>query len=421
MRVLLFPVGSAGDVHPFVALGQRLRDRGNDVTLFTNGYFAQTVAKAGVRFVETEPAEDYHDVQNNPDLWHPLRSIKTIFGDRRMGDAVRRHYRLVTEHHVPGETVVVGGSLALGPRVARDKLGVPYVTIHLQPALFKSIERTATYASGGVKPWWPRWMKRLAFWAGNRLLVDPIITPYLNPFRAELGLPPARDIITDWITSADRVIGLFPEWFAAPASDWPSNTRLTGFPLYDRGEAEPLAGPVQEFLDSGPPPVVVTFGSAMKFAGPYFAATAEALAKLGRRGIFLTPHAEQVPEQLPPGVVRFDYVPFSHVFRRAAVVVHHGGIGTTAQALAAGVPQLVVPFAHDQPDNAVRLTALGVGRWMWPKRCTPRRVATELAALDADDVRRACAATAKRFAGADPLEETCEIIEATGKPRAVKA
>jgi rhamnosyltransferase subunit B len=413
MRVLLFPLGSAGDVHPFIAIGQRLRDRGHDVTLFTNGYFAQTVAKAGVRFVEADPAEDYHDIANNPDLWHPLRSLKAIFGDRRMGDVVRRHYRLIAERYVPGETVVAGGSLALGPRVAHDKLGVPYVTVHLQPAMFKSIERTATYASGGIKPWWPGWVKRLLFWVGNRYLVDPIIAPYLNAFRAELGLPPARNIITDWINSPDRVIGLFPEWFAPPASDWPSNVRLTGFPLYDRGDVEPLAGPMQEFLDAGPPPVVVTFGSAMKFAGPYFAAAVEALASLGKRGMLLTPHAEQVPAKLPPGVVRFDYVPFGHVFRRATAVVHHGGIGTTAQALAAGVPQVVVPFAHDQPDNAVRLAALGVGRWMWPKKCTPGRLATALTALATEDVRRACEDAAKRFAGTDPLDETCDLIEGT--------
>jgi UDP:flavonoid glycosyltransferase YjiC (YdhE family) len=290
---------------------------------------------------------------------------------------------------------------------------VPFVTIHLQPAMFKSIERTATYAGGGVKPWWPGWLKRLAFWVGNRYLVDPIIAPYLNPFRAELGLPPARNIITDWINSPDVVIGLFPAWFAPPASDWPPNARLTGFPLYDRGEVDPLPGPVADFLDAGPPPVVVTFGSAMKFAGPYFAAAAEALARLGKRGMFLTPYPGQVPEKLPPGVVRFDYVPFGHVFRRAAAVVHHGGIGTTAQALAAGVPQLIVPFAHDQPDNAVRLRALGVGRWMWPKACTPERLAKVHTELESDDVRRVCEGAAKRFAGADPLEETCDLIEAT--------
>ncbi|HVK13103.1 MAG TPA: nucleotide disphospho-sugar-binding domain-containing protein [Gemmataceae bacterium] len=417
MRVLLFPLGSAGDVHPFVAIGRRLRDRGHDVRLFTNGHFAATVVEAGLRFVESDPADEYHTLANNPDLWHPLRAFRAIFGHDRMGEAVRRHYRLVAEHHVPGETVVAGGTLALGPRVAHDNLGVPYVMVHLQPAVFKSIERTATYAGGGMKPWWPGWAKRLAFWAAGRYFVDPIITPYLNPFRADLGLPPARNIITDWINATDRVIGLFPDWFAPPASDWPANVRLTGFPLYDRGDVEPLAPSVQEFLDTGPPPVVVTFGSAMKFAGPYFAAAAEALAVTGQRAIFLTPHAEQVPVTLPPGVVRFDYVPFGHVFRRAAAVVHHGGIGTTAQALAAGVPQLIVPFAHDQPDNAVRVAALGAGRWIWPSKCTSRRMAEALRALQVDTVRRSCEAVAQRFVGADPLEETCDLIEAASANR----
>src|SRR5215218_1405627 len=103
MRVLLFPIGSAGDVHPFIAIGQRLRDRGHDVTLFTNGQFAETVAKAGVRFVEADPVEDYRELQNDPNLWHPIRAFRTIFGHPRMGEVVRRHYRLVAENYVPGE------------------------------------------------------------------------------------------------------------------------------------------------------------------------------------------------------------------------------------------------------------------------------------------------------------------------------
>lgn len=415
MRVLLFPLGSAGDVHPFLAVGRRLRDRGHAVTVFANGYFAGTVARAGLSFVEADPAEDYLALENDPDLWHPVRSFRTIFGHPRMGDVVRRHYRLVAGHSVPGETVVVAGSLALGPRVARDKLGVPFVSVHLQPALFKSIERTAVYAGGGIQPWWPGWAKRLAFWVGNRFIVDPIITPYLNPFRAELGLPPVRNVITDWLHSPDRVIGLFPDWYAPPAADWPPHVRLTGFPLYDRCEVAPLAEPVQAFLDAGPPPVVVTFGSAMKFAGPYFAAAAAALARSGRRGLFLTPHAEQVPVGLPPGVVRFDYVPLSQLLMRSAALVHHGGIGTASQALAAGVPQLVVPFAHDQPDNAARLVRLGVGGELWPKRVTPGRMAETLELLAGAEVRRRCAEVAERFAGNDPLEETCDLIEETAR------
>jgi rhamnosyltransferase subunit B len=415
MRVLLFPVGSAGDVHPFIGIGRRLRDRGHDVTLVGNAQFASVVHRAGLKFVETESDQVFQEVLNDADAWHPIRSFKVLFGKPFVKESIRRHYAYIAEHYVPGETVVVCGALSFGARIARDKLAVPLVTVHLQPAMFMSVERPAVYACVGIKSWWPRWLKRVTFWIGDRWLVDPILGPAVNDVRSELGLPPVKHILTTWLHSPDRVIAVFPDWFALPASDWPPQIRLTGFPLYDRGDVAPLAPEVREFLDSGPPPVVVTFGSAMRFAGPYFAAATDALKQLGRRGLFLTPYREQIPADLPPGVAHFDYVPLGQLLPRAAGIVHHGGIGTASQGLASGVPQLVMPLAHDQPDNSARLQVLGVGRELRPKRFTAANVARELTALDSDAVRQACQEVATRFRGTDPLGQTCELIEEVGK------
>jgi UDP:flavonoid glycosyltransferase YjiC (YdhE family) len=150
----------------------------------------------------------------------------------------------------------------------------------------------------------------------------------------------------------------------------------------------------------------------MRFAKPYFAAAVEALQAVGRRGVLLTPYAEQLPGALPAGIVHFDYVPLGQLLPRAAALVHHGGIGTAAQGLAAGTPQLVMPLAHDQPDNADRLRRLGVGRELRPKSFSAANVARELQALDTEDVRNACRTVADRFVGTDPLTKSCEIIEA---------
>ena len=125
----------------------------------------------------------------------------------------------------------------------------------------------------------------------------------------------------------------------------------------------------------------------------------------------LTQFRDQVPKSLPDSVAHFEYVPLSQLLPRAAALVHHGGIGTASQALAAGVPQLVMPMAHDQPDNADRIKRLGVGRALKPKRFTAANVARELSALDTEDVRHACQAVATRFVGQDPLGRTCELIE----------
>ena len=131
---------------------------------------------------------------------------------------------------------------------------------------------------------------------------------------------------------------LFPEWFAPPQPDWPNNLVQTGFPLWDERTDAGLAPEVKEFLDAGEPPIVFTPGSANIFGKRFFGAAIEACQRLGHRGILLTRFPEQIPDRLPSGVRHFDYIPFSLLPPKAAALVHHGGIGTTAQALAAGSP-----------------------------------------------------------------------------------
>jgi UDP:flavonoid glycosyltransferase YjiC (YdhE family) len=127
----------------------------------------------------------------------------------------------------------------------------------------------------------------------------------------------------------------------------------------------------------------------------------------------LTRFPEQVPPALPDGIRHFEYVPFSQVFPRAAAVVHHGGVGTTAQALAAATPQLVMHMAHDQPDNAAHVLRLGVGRPISPKGFRGHRVAKALGELlQSPEVAKQCRAVAAKFHGADPLGGACHAIEA---------
>src|SRR4051812_42014387 len=136
MRVLLFPVGSAGDVHPVVAIGRRLQDRGHDVTVFANAYHAPLARRAGLPFVETEPAAVHTELERNADLWHPIKSVRALFGQPGLPAVIRRQYQLVRDRYIPGETVAVGGTIAFRPRVARDPPGGPLVPVHPAPAAF---------------------------------------------------------------------------------------------------------------------------------------------------------------------------------------------------------------------------------------------------------------------------------------------
>jgi UDP:flavonoid glycosyltransferase YjiC (YdhE family) len=408
---LLIAIGSAGDVHPFVGLGQTLQRRGHQVTIATCGYFRPLIERVGLGFTEVIPAEEYLRMINDPDLWHPMRGPKFVM-QHAIAPSIRRVYDIIRQQYEPGRTVVAASSLAMGARIAHDKLGIPTATVHLQPIVLRSVAEPGKLTGLIAPPWFPRSLVRAQYWLADVLVVDRLIGPALNGLRGELGLPPVRRSFDGYIHSPQLTVGLFPEWYCPIAPDWPPQTRLTGFPLYDEQDVSSLSDEVREFLAAGPPPVVFTPGSAMTHAGPQFAAVAEACGKSRRRAILLTRHPEQLPPSLPPGVRHFDYVPFSQLLPHCAASIHHGGIGSVAQALAAGVPQVVMSMSHDQFDNAARLEKMGVGAALPPKIFTAERVAATLdRLLGSSEVAAACSQAKARFPGTKPLEETAKLLE----------
>ena len=410
-RYLLVGIGSAGDVHPFVGIGRELAARGRRVTIVTSGHFESLVRRAGLEFAELFSANEYRTMIEDPRLWHPLRGPRMVL--RACGaELARRVYDVVARLHEPGRTVVAAPTLALGALTAGEKLGIPTASVHLQPCVLRS-ERQPAKLTGMFRPRWaPRGLIRLQYWFTDVGVVDPIVLPSLNAFRRELNLPPIRRCFDRYIHSQALTIGLFPPWFAPPQPDWPPQVRLTDFPLYDEHDVTALDDDVRAFLDAGPPPIAFTPGSAMVRGERFFAAAADACARLGRRGILLTRHVEQIPKTLPAGVRHFPFVPFSRLLPRCAATVHHGGIGSLSQGFAAGVPQVVMPMAHDQPDNAERLEALGAGRAVPPRKFTGRRLAQTLDELLASpSVAVACRTIAARLQRSAGVTETATLLE----------
>jgi rhamnosyltransferase subunit B len=416
MHVLLVPVGSHGDVHPFVGLGQALRARGHRVTFLINEYFGPLVRGLGFEMVPLGEARLFEEAMRDPDLWHPRRAFAVV------ARAVLEHVRLalprIGELYQPGETVAVGGSLAFAVRLAQETLGIPAATVHLQPGVLHSNFQTPAYPGFETPRWWPRWLKRIFFDLVYARAVDPAIAPGLNALRAELGLPPVRDVMRRWLHSPQLVLGFFPAWFGPPQPDWPPRLRLCGFPLYDERDATPMPPDFDTFLDTGPPPIAFTPGSANLHGRSFFEAAIAACVRLGRCGVLLTRHPAQLPSGIPEGVRHVAFAPFSLLLPRVAALVHHGGIGTAAQGMAAGIPQLVMPLGHDQFDNAARMRDLGIARALLPRRFRGPAVADELGKLcDSPTVADRCRAVAARFAETPrPLESACEAIEALASP-----
>lgn len=417
MRILMTPVGSGGDVHPYVKVALALQQRGHDVSMIINPYFGPLLDRVGLPFVPIGTADDYHAILDNPELWHDRRGLRVL------GGAVQRFaleaFELIRAEAGRGAPVLVAPGLAFSARVAHEVLGLPLVTMHLQPSCLVSVhEMPVLHPRLRSINRWPAPIRRLVLALGDHL-ADRALAPAANGLRTRLDLPPVRRIASEWWHSPQRVIGLFPDWYAAAQPDWPRQTTLTGFPLYDAGDADPLTPALDDWLSAceaaGRRPAVFVAGTGNRQASRFFRAGADACRRLDRPGLLLTRFPEQLPHPLPDGVRHADYAPLSQVLPRAAAIAHHGGIGTAAEALRAGCPQLVMPMTFDQPDNAVRLERLGVGRTLWPGAVDGRAAARAVdALLGSDDTARACRAAARRFEGADPVTRTCELIEAAG-------
>lgn len=414
LNILLVAIGSHGDVHPFVGIGVALRSRGHRVRVVVNDYFAPLVRQAGLEAISVGTADEYRELATHPDLWHRRKGSRFVF--QAMGRLIRPVYDSIVTHNLPGETVVAHSSLGLGARIAQDKHAIPTASIHLQPSVFRSAIEPAILPGLPAGRWTPIPLRRLIYAAADLLVIDRLIGPPVNAVRAELGLPKVRRLLDGWWNSPQRVIGLFPSWFAPPQTDWPPQTRLTGFPLFDESGLTALPPELERFLGNGDAPIAFTPGSAMWSGHDFFSESAQACAILGCRGLLLSRHRDHIPRALPPGVIHLDYAPFSQLLPRCAAIVHHGGIGTSAQALAAGIPQLITARAHDQPDNAARLERLGVAQSITSRHYRAPRIAAVLNKLIIAPRVAACRAVSARFAGVDPVGQTCDLLETLINP-----
>jgi rhamnosyltransferase subunit B len=382
LHVLLPTMGSAGDVHPFIALGAALKARGHRATILTNPIFQSLIEAQGIGFLAVGSAAQANAAIANPELWHLRKGFKVIA--QVIVPAIADIYRLI-EKHADSRTVVAFSSLAIGARVAQEKLGVPSASVHLQPSVIRTFADQGMMGNVRLSASRPKWFKQGLFRVIDAVILDRRLKAPLNDLRARLGLAPVDRVMHRWIHSPDLVIAFFPEWFAAPQPDWPTHTHTVGFPLWDAdGEAAPLAA-AEEFLSSGAAPIVFTPGSAGSTMQRFFRESVKAARQLGLRAMLVTNYPEQVPPMLPASIKVFRYLPFSQVLPRAALLVYHGGVGTLAQGIKARVPHLVVPHGYDQFDSGWRIEQMGLGRSIPQGRYRAARVARAIESILADD------------------------------------
>jgi rhamnosyltransferase subunit B len=408
-------VGSAGDVHPVVALGLGLQARGHRATILTNPFFQELVEAQGLGFVPVGTLDDARAAIADPDLWHPRKGFEVVVR-RAIVPAMPEVYRHI-ERLAHARTVVAASGIAFGARLAQERLGVPMATVHLQPGIIRSLVDQGMAGNIRISASQPLWFKRTFFRVADWLVMDRLLKAPLNGFRATLGLPPVHRVMHRWLHSPQLVIGFFPDWFAAPQPDWPPHTHLVGFPLWDSGRRGIVPPDAQEFLEAGAPPLVFTPGSAGATMHRYFQESVAAARTLGVRTMLVTNFLDQIPTDLPANVKAFGYLPFSDLLPRAALLVYHGGIGTLAQTIKAGIPHLVVPNGHDQFDNGFRIERLGLGRSIPQSRYRAAAVVRAIRhILDDDEGRARCRDYSRRVQSDDAVTRASELIESLAAP-----
>lgn len=409
MHFLLLTIGSHGDVHPFVGIGRALRARGHEVQLATNEDFRPLVERAGLTFIELGDKALFESVQQDPNVWHARRGPALIM--QHLSQTIRSVYD-VTVAHATADTVIVGSTLCLGSRIAAEQFGWRMVSVHLSPLCIRSAA-TMPVLPGNFNAGLVPGFLRQRFWEGaDRWYIDPLICPAVNALRQEVGLAPVTRVQQGWWHSPDRTIGLWPDWFFAHQPDYPEQVRLAGFPLYDESDHVELPAELDAWIGHDDPPIAFTPGSAMRFGEAFFKAATDACVRLKMRGLLLSRHAHHLPRHLPENVRHVPFAPFGRLLPRCRAIAHHGGIGTTAQALRAGIPQLVMPMSHDQFDNGAICRRLGVGAVLSRRKFTGRRVAAAFRGLfDNYTVRAACERIAARAAQDRPMQTVVSLLE----------
>jgi UDP:flavonoid glycosyltransferase YjiC (YdhE family) len=380
-QIVLTTIGSLGDLHPIIAIGLGLRDRGHDIVFATIKDYRTSLESVGFKFHSIRPD---HIAMDDPKMLALMMDIKKgterVIRDYLLAN-LRLTYTDLMDAAQNADFIVANEIVYAAPLVA-ETLKIQWAFCALAPGSFFSgydpfvLPPFPVLAKLRVLgPRVNRWVMDFAKFA-TRSWGEPI-----HQLRQELGLAPVGNPIINDKFSPYLVLALFSSVLGSPQPDWAQNTVVTGFAFYDGNREKELAPELKQFLESGEPPIVFTLGSAAVLSpSDFYEVSVQAAKTLNRRAVLLM-GKNPFPENLPNSIVAFDYTPFSEIFPCACAIVHHGGVGTTAQGLRSGHPTLVVPYSHDQPDNAARLERLGTSRTIPRKQYSASRVIKELREL----------------------------------------
>ncbi|MFC0430795.1 glycosyltransferase [Kutzneria buriramensis] len=411
-HVLIIAVGSRGDVEPYTGVGAGLRAVGHRVTIAADREFEHLVTGTGLEFrpLWTQLSSKSGAVNETSQNY----TRNGLFSRNGM-DMIAAARQFIRETNInvaeiaadPSVDVVLFNGLGAAAYHVAQARGIPSVGLHLQPQLptadFPPMVFGTSLGRLGIR----------AAWVAHRL-TERSMFGNINEIRAQHGLPPTTYGATrrEQAASAWPVLHGFSQYVVPRPREWRPGVEVVGYwwPSVPASWTPPEK--LRRFLDAGPAPVFVGFGSADPGdAARVSGIVAGALRSVGRRGIIQTGWAGLAVED--DDVLTIGEVPHAWLFPRMAVVVHPGGAGTTAAGLRAGVPAVPVPMTGDHPFWAARLTALGVSPGPVPfKHLTKDRLADAIrAAVDEPRYERAAKSIAAKVATEDGAAEVAHVVE----------
>lgn len=362
-------IGTGGDIYPCIPVARELVARGHKVTVLASSYFKHVFEKESLAYVPIGDENVYLESISDPRYWANNDDEGILWGLRTdVGQSIMPTYRII-ESMREEAPIVIACLNSYGADFAARELGLKIYYLGYAPFSLVNEDRFPFPLNRSIYQLLPRPLRR-ALVRRSRRLGDRLVVPELNAWRKNIGLPPLAHYCETY--KLGNMLAFFPHWFD-DLSAFESDAIYQGdFVFYHSDETKSLPGSLEQFLAKGDPPLVFTFGTGIAHVRKYYEIALEALRGTQYRAIFLSRFSQNLPISLPENVIGMDYVDLASLLPRTALLVHHGGIGTTAQAMRAGVPQIIMPVAFDQPDNGFRIRQLGLGDMIRGKELGPK-------------------------------------------------
>ena len=407
LKIIIYALGTGGDIDPMVGVGLELQRRGYEVAFLSNDYFKPRILAAGFEFVSVGTLEQYHK-GNTPEAWE--RTNRTDNFEHYHAPAFEPAFEYV-KSLCDQKILVLALGEENGARVAARKFNLPFIDFILSPNIIFSAFNPPAPTSWVIPSSIPGFIMRFLLRRNRNAKYKRFCNaPYTAEYRAvrkRLQCP----LKFRSKSKALLQIGFFPEWFGMRAKDWPKNIKLVGFPLLNHANSSSRSE-LDAFIEKRGAPIIFTSGTGVKDVEDLFKEGRKICEQLQVPGLFVGGSIGVKFLQDSNLCTHMDYIDFEYALPKALAIIHHGGIGTTAQAIKAGIPQLIRPLKYDQPDNADRIYKLGLGTYVIPEKFNAEQVAPMISNM----LQKAKNSKALRHYAADvnkssAIVNACDLIE----------